>query len=112
MRQGLYTSGILHSFLGLLLITNFQILENEPDELLSNVTVKLLSEQELIKFSEVETTEALEITNFEPEKKVDVDRYPKKPEIPPKRNIGNEIKGLSEPEVIKIKKRKKICFFL
>ena len=39
-------------------------------------------------------------------KKVDVDLYPKKPEIPPKRNIGNEIKGLSEPEVIKIKKRK------
>ena len=106
MRQGLYTSGILHSFLGLVLITNFQILENKPDELLSNVSVKLLSEQELMKLSEVETTEALEVTNFEPEKKVDVDRYPKKPEIPPKRNIGNEIKGLSEPEVIEIKKRK------
>ena len=106
MRQGLYTSGILHSFLGLVLITNFQILENKPDELLSNVSVKLLSEQELMKLSEVETTKALEVTNFEPEKKVDIDRYPKKPEIPPKRNIGNEIKGLSEPEVIKIKKRK------
>ena len=106
MRQGLYTSGILHSFLGLVLITNFQILENKPDELLSNVSVKLLSEQELMKLSEVETTKALEVTNFEPEKKVDIDRYPQKPEIPPKRNIGNEIKGLSEPEVIKIKKRK------
>ena len=105
MRQGLYTSGILHSFSGLILITNFQILENKPDELLSNVSVKLLSEQELMKLSKVETTEALESTNFEPEK-VDVDRYPKKPEIPPKRNIGNEIKGLSEPDVIKIKKRK------
>ena len=106
MRQGLYTSGILHSFLGLLLITNFQMLEKKPDELLSNVSVKLLSEQELMKLSEVETTEALEVTNFEPEKKVDVDHYPKKPEIPPKRNIGNEIKGLSEPDVITIKKRK------
>ena len=106
MRQGLYTSGILHSFLGLVLITNFQILENKPDELLSNVSVKLLSEQELMKLSEVETTKALEVTNFEPEKKVDIDRYPQKPEIPPKRNIGNEIKGLSEPEVIEIKKRK------
>ncbi len=106
MRQGLYTSGILHSFLGLVLITNFQMLENKPDELLSNVTVKLLSEQELMKLSEVETTKALEVTNFEPENKVDVDRYPKKPEIPSKRNIGNEIKGLSEPDVIKIKKRK------
>ena len=106
MRQGLYTSGILHSFLGLVLITNFQILENKPDELLNNVSVKLLSEQELMKLSEVETTKALEVTNFEPEKKVDIDRYPKKPEIPPKRNIGNEIKGLSEPEVIEIKKRK------
>ena len=60
MRQGLYTSGILHSFFGLLLITNFQMLENKPDELLSNVRVKLLSEQELMKLSEVETTEALE----------------------------------------------------
>ena len=106
MRQGLYTSGILHSFLGLLLITNFQMLENKPDELLSKVSVKLLTEQELTKLSEMETTEALEVTNFEPEKKVDLDSYPKKPEIPPNRNIGNEIKGLSEPEVIKIKKRK------
>ena len=104
MRQGLYTSGILHSFLGLVLITNFQMLENKPDELLSNVSVKLLSEQELMKLSEVEITEALDVTNFEPEKKVDVDRYPKKPEIFPKRNIGNEIKGFSEPDVIKIKK--------
>ena len=106
MRQGLYTSGILHSFLGLVLITNFQMLDNKPDELLSNVSVKLLSEQELMKLSEVETTEALEVTNFEPEKKVDVDGYPKKPEIPFKRNIGNEIKGISQPDVIKIKKRK------
>ena len=95
MRQGLYTSGILHSFLGLLLITNFQMLENKPDELLSKVSVKLLTEQELTKLSEMETTEALEVTNFEPEKKVDVDGYPKKPEIPSKRNIGNEIKGIS-----------------
>ena len=106
MRQGLYTSGILHSFFGLLLITNFQMLENKPDELLSNVSVKLLSEQELMKLSQVETTEALEVTNFELEKKVDLDSYPKKPEIPPKRNVGNEIKGFSEPDVIKVKKRK------
>ncbi len=106
MRQGLYTSGILHSFLGLLLITNFQLKENKPDELLSNVSVKLLSEQELMKLSAMETTEALEVTNFEPEKKVEIDSYPKKPEIPPKKNIGNEIKGVSEPDVIKIKKRK------
>jgi hypothetical protein len=82
------------------------MLEKKPDELLSNVSVKLLSEQEFMKLSGVETTEALEVTNFGPEKKVDVDRYPKKPEIPPKRNIGNEIKGLSEPDVITIKKRK------
>ena len=53
MRQGLYTSGILHSFLGLVLITNFQMLENKPDELLSNVSVKLLSQQELMKLSKV-----------------------------------------------------------
>ena len=106
MRQGLYTSGILHSFLGLLLITNFQMLENKPDELLSNISVKLLSEQELVKLSEMETTEALEVKNFEPEKEVSVDSYPKLPEIPPKNNIGNEIKGVSEPDVIKIKKRK------
>ena len=52
MRQGLYTSGILHSFIGLLLITNFQLIENRPDESLRNVSVKLLSEQELIKISE------------------------------------------------------------
>ena len=106
MRQGLYTSGILHSFIGLLLITNFQLIENRPDESLRSVSVKLLSEQELIKISVLETTKALEVKNFEPDKRVDVDSYPKKPDIPVKKNIGNEIKGVSEPDVIKIKKRK------
>ena len=102
MRQGLYTSGILHSFAGLLLITNFQLLENKPDESLSNVSVKLLSEQDLMKLSERETTKALEVKNFEPEKQVGVNIYPKKPDIPPKKNVGNEIIGESEPEVIKV----------
>ena len=106
MRQGIYTSGILHSFAGLLLITNFQLLENKPDELLNEVSVKLLSEQELIKLSERKTTRALEVANFEPEVRVDRDSYPKKTDIPPKKNAGNEIKGASEPDVIKIKKRK------
>ena len=106
MRQGLYTSGILHSLAGLLLITNFQLLENKPDELLSNVSVKLLSEQELMKLSERETTKALEVKNFEPEKQEGVNSYPKKPDIPPKKNVGNEIIGVSEPDVIKVKQRK------
>ena len=105
MRQGLYTSSILHSFAGLLLITNFQLLESKPDEVLTNVSVKLLSEQELIKLSETKTTRALEVTNFEPESRVDRDSYPKKPDVPSK-NLGNEIKGASEPDLIKIKKRK------
>ena len=85
MRQGIYTSGILHSFAGLLLITNFQLLENKPDELLNNVSVKLLSEQELINLSEKKTTRALEVANLEPEVRVDRDSYPKKPDIPPKK---------------------------
>ena len=106
MRQGIYTSGIFHSFAGLLLITNFQLLENKPDELLNNVSVKLLSEQELIKLSEKKTTRALEVANFEPEVRVYRDSFPKKPDIPPKKNVGNEIKGASEPDVINIKKRK------
>ena len=106
MRQGLYTSGILHSFAGLLLITNFQLLENKPDEVINNVSVKLLSEQELIELSEMKTTTALEVENFEPESRVNRDSYPKKPDIPSKKNVGNEIKGASEPNVIKIKKRK------
>ena len=96
MRQGLYTSIILHSFVGLLLLTNFQLLESKPDELLSNVSVKLLSEKELLKLSEMEATKALEVIKLEPESRVDVDRYPKKPEISPKKNIGNEIKGVSQ----------------
>ena len=106
MRQGLYTSGILHSFVALLLMTNFQLIEKKPDEILSNVSVNLLSEKELMKFSEMNTTKALEIKNFEPEKRVNIESRPKKPEIPPKTNIGNEIKGVSEPNVIKIKKRR------
>ena len=71
MRQGIYTSGILHSFAGLLLITNFQLLENKPDELLNKVSVKLLSEQELMKLSETKKTRALEVENFKMESPVD-----------------------------------------
>ena len=106
MRQGLYTSGILHSFAGFLLITNFQLLENKPDEFLSNVSVKLLSEQELMKLSERKTTKALEVKNFESEKQVGLNSYPKKPDVPREKNVGNEIIGVSEPDVIEIKKRK------
>ena len=71
MRQGIYTSSILHSFAGLLLITNFQLLENKPDELLNKVSVKLLSEQELMKLSETKKTRALEVENFKMESPVD-----------------------------------------
>ena len=106
MRQGIYTSGILHSFAGLLLITNFQLLENKPDELLNEVSVKLLSEQELIKLSETKNTRALEIENLQLVTRVDSDTSQKKPDIPTKKNVGNEIKGVSEPDIIKIKKRK------
>ena len=106
MRQGIYTSGILHSFAGLLLITNFQLLENKPDELLNEVSVKLLSEQELIKLSETKNTRALEIENLQLVTRVDSDTSQKKPHIPTKKNVGNEIKGVSEPDIIKIKKRK------
>ena len=106
MRQGLYTSGILHSFVGLLLITNFQLSENKPNESFNNVSVKLLSEQELMKLSEMETTKALEVKNLDLEKRVDMDSYPKTPVIPQVKNVGNEISGVSEPDVLKIKKRK------
>ena len=106
MRQGLYTSGIFHTFVGLLLITNFQLLENKPSEFSTNVSVKLLSDRELTKLSKLETTKALKALNFEPEKRVNVDSSPKKLEILPKKNFGNELKGVSEPDVIKIKKRK------
>ena len=47
MRQGLYTSGFFHIFGGFLLIANFQLLEDNSNEVLNKVTVKLLSEQEL-----------------------------------------------------------------
>ena len=100
MRQGLYTSGILHSFAGLLLITNIQLLDKKPVELLNDVSVKLLSEQELIKLSKTKTTRALEVANFEPEAPLDRDSYPKKPDISPEKNVGNEIKGSTEPDVM------------
>ena len=47
MRQGLYTSGFFHIFGGFLLIANFQLLEEKPNEVLNKVSVKLLSAQEL-----------------------------------------------------------------
>ncbi len=106
MRQGLYTSGFLHLFGGFLLIVNFQLLENNPNEALNKVSVKLLSEQELIELTEGEITSALEVKNFQPRTTADRNSNPKEISIPPKINAGNEIKGVTEPDIIKIKKRK------
>ena len=56
MRQGLYTSGFFHIFGGLLLIANFQLLQENPNEVLNKVSVKLLSEQELDELTAVSYT--------------------------------------------------------
>ena len=106
MRQGIYTSGFFHLFGGFLLLANFQLLENNSNEVLNKVSVKLLSEQELIELAEREKTRAKEVENFQPRTITDLNTNPKKIAIPPKINAGNEIKGLTEPNIIKIKKRK------
>ena len=106
MRQGIYTSGFFHLFGGFLLIANFQLLEDNSNEVLDKVTVKLLSEQELIELVEGEKTSAKEAKNFQPRTITDLTSNPKKIAMPPKINVGNEIKGLTEPNIIKIKKRK------
>ena len=66
MRQGLYTSGFFHIFGGFLLIANFQLLQENPNEVLNKVSVKLLSEQELNELTALETTSALEVENSQP----------------------------------------------
>ena len=106
MRQGIYTSGFFHLFGGFLLIANFQLLENNSNEVLNKVNVKLLSEQELIELTDVEKKSAKEAENFQPKMITDLTSNPKKIAMPPKINAGNEIKGLTEPNIIKIKKRK------
>ena len=106
MRQGLYTSGFFHIFGGFLLIANFQLLEENPNEQLNKVSVKLLSEQELNKLTALKTTGALEVENFQPRTITGSNNNPKKISIPPKENVGNEIKGVIEPNIIEIKKRK------
>ena len=106
MRQGIYTSGFFHLFGGFLLIANFQLLENNSNEVLDKVTVKLLSEQELVDLVEGEKTSAKEAEIFQPRSITDLTSNPKKIAMPPKINVGNEIKGLTEPNIIKIKKRK------
>ena len=106
MRQGLYTSGLLHISAGFLLITNFHSIEKKPDELPNNVNVKLLSQTELMKITKLKSTESLEIENSVSELVFNSDSYPKKPEIVSEKKVGNELKGLSEPDIIKIKKRK------
>ena len=106
MRQGIYTSGFFHLFGGFLLIANFQLLENNPNEVLNKVSIKLLSEQELIELTDVEKKSAKEAENFQPKMITDLTSNPKKIAMPPKINAGNEIKGLPEPNIIKIKKRK------
>ena len=106
MRQGIYTSGFFHLFGGFLLIANFQLLENNSNEVLNKVSVKLLSEQELIELTDVEKKSAKEAENFQPKMITDLTSNTKKIAMPPKINAGNEIKGLTEPNIIKIKKRK------
>ena len=106
MRQGLYTSGFFHIFGGFLLIANFQLLEENPNEVLNKVSVKLLSEQELNELTAMETTSALEVQNFQPRTLTDTNNNPNKISIPPKENVGNEIKGITEPSIVEIKKRK------
>ena len=106
MRQGIYTSGFFHLFGGFLLLANFQLLENNSNEVLNKVSVKLISEQELIELAESEKTRAKEVENFQSRTITDLNSTPKKIAIPPKINAGNEIKGLTEPNIIKIKKRK------
>ena len=106
MRQGLYTSGFFHLFAGFLLITNFQLLESKPNEVLNNVSVRLLSQQEHTELVSQETTRALEVKNFQPQNVKDLNFYPPKPVVPSQENAGNEIKGVTEPDSIEIKKRK------
>ena len=106
MRQGLYTSGFLHLTAGFLLITNFQLLEIKSSEVLNNVSVRLLSQQELTELVNQETTRALEVENFQPQNIKDLNSYPKKITFPTQQSAGNEIKGVSEPDIIEIKKRK------
>ena len=106
MRQGLYTSGFFHIFGGFLLIANFQLLEENPNEVLNKVSVKLLSEQELNELTALKTTSALEVQNVQPRTLSHSNNKPKKISIPPKENVGNEIEGVTEPNIIEIKKRK------
>ena len=106
MRQGLYTSGFFHIFGGFLLIANFQLLQENPNEVLNKVSVKLLSEQELNELTASKTTSVLEAENLQPRTITDPNNNPKKISIPPKENVGNEIKGVTEPNIIEIKKRK------
>ena len=42
MRQGLYTSGFFHIFGGFLLIANFQLLEENPNEVLNKVSAIII----------------------------------------------------------------------
>ncbi len=106
MRQGLYTSGFFHIFGGFLLIANFQLLEENPNKVIDKVSVKLLSEQELNELTALETTSALEVEDSQPRTITDPNNSQKKISYPPKENVGNEIKGVTEPNILKIKKRK------
>ena len=89
MRQGLYTSGFFHIFGGLLLIANFQLLEDNPNEALNKVSVKLLSEQELNELTALKKTSALEVENFQPKTITDSNNNPKK--MTSRANIPNII---------------------
>ena len=99
MRQGLYTW--IFSFIwGFFADSKFPAIRNKPNEALNKVTVKLLSERELIELEKKITS--LDVENLQPRTITNLNSIPKKISIPPKTEVGNEI-GITEPNTIEIK---------
>ena len=106
MKQGLYTSGFLHLFLGFLLLTNFKLIENNPDTFLNDVDVKLVSEQELIELTKIDQSRTIKPEQSSSENVVQQDTRTKKFDSALESNAGNELKGVSDIDNTQIKKRK------
>ncbi|MDC3068167.1 TonB C-terminal domain-containing protein [Paracoccaceae bacterium] len=107
MRQGLYTSGFFHVLAGIVLIGNFEIKNNMPEKTIENINIQFLSDREFRDFTESKTSQPLKIEQTATE-------VPTFPKLGSKKNLdfisknqfGNELKGISEPKIEKIEKRK------
>ncbi len=109
MNIGVVTSGFFHLLFGILLLINIENSTLQRREVIESVKVALISETDFTKkISENEITKSKPL-EIEKEKIVKPESEKKQPDVIEKskvKPVGNELVGLTEPNIRKVQKRK------